>query len=128
MFTELLREAELRKDCANPPEAAFYEGRITAFEEMIALFNPKPTTEVQRKEMLAQLRKVHQELGKAIRELRFPINVPDDPAQHDVHTSHCCFVHHCKYGDDDCPVVLGQKKQEYPCETCGWESDEGIEY
>jgi len=36
----------------------------------------------------------------------------------DVHTEHCCLKHGCKYGDDDCPVELGIKKQSYPCEWC----------
>lgn len=36
----------------------------------------------------------------------------------EVHQSHCCILHGCKYGDADCPVVLGIVKQEYLCETC----------
>lgn len=35
-----------------------------------------------------------------------------------VHASHCCFLHGCKYGDDDCPIESGYIKQEYPCEWC----------
>jgi hypothetical protein len=35
-----------------------------------------------------------------------------------VHTEHCCTFHGCKYGDDDCPVYLGLKRQSYPCENC----------
>jgi hypothetical protein len=35
-----------------------------------------------------------------------------------VHASHCCFIHGCKYGDDDCPVEKGEVKQEYICESC----------
>ena len=41
-----------------------------------------------------------------------------------VHASHCCKWHGCKYGDDDCPVVLGQVEQEYPCEYCSDELKE----
>ena len=37
----------------------------------------------------------------------------------DVHTEHCCFVHGCKYGDDDCSVKTGKKMQSFPCEMCG---------
>lgn len=42
-----------------------------------------------------------------------------------VHTEHCCVNCGCKYGDEDCPVVLGLKKQSNPCGqayTCaeGW--------
>lgn len=36
--------------------------------------------------------------------------------------THCCPVHGCKYGDDDCPVVSGAAKPVYPnnngCEDC----------
>lgn len=35
-----------------------------------------------------------------------------------VHRTHCCFKHGCKYGDNDCPVVLGIIKQDYECEIC----------
>ena len=35
-----------------------------------------------------------------------------------VHETHCCVVHGCKYGDEDCPVVLGKIKQKYICESC----------
>lgn len=35
-----------------------------------------------------------------------------------VHSTHCCVRHGCKYGDEDCPVILGTEKQEYPCENC----------
>lgn len=35
-----------------------------------------------------------------------------------VHTSHCCPKCGCKYGDKDCPVVLGTHKAENECESC----------
>jgi hypothetical protein len=35
-----------------------------------------------------------------------------------VHISHCCKWHGCKYGDPDCPVMLGKVEQEYLCEYC----------
>ena len=44
-----------------------------------------------------------------------------------VHISHCCKWHGCKYGSDNCPVVLGLVKQEYLCEWCD-ETLEGEEY
>lgn len=37
--------------------------------------------------------------------------------------SHCCIEHGCKYGYDDCPVVLGIIKQEGLCEQCGLTSE-----
>lgn len=41
----------------------------------------------------------------------------------DVHTSHCCKWHGCKYGDDDCTVTLGAP-QEYPCEFCAMDYED----
>ena len=38
-----------------------------------------------------------------------------------VHATHCCEKHGCKYGDEDCPVVLNLVKQLYPCEDCNEE-------
>lgn len=40
-----------------------------------------------------------------------------------VHVGHCCLLHGCKYGDEDCPVTSGQFAQSYPCESCSL--DEG---
>jgi len=40
----------------------------------------------------------------------------------DVHTEHCCAIHGCKYGDEECTVVLAAKNKKYvqsfPCEDC----------
>lgn len=36
-----------------------------------------------------------------------------------VHVNHCCIIHGCKYGDEDCPVERGKVKQAYLCEDCG---------
>lgn len=36
---------------------------------------------------------------------------------------HCCVLHGCKYGHDDCVVVTQKSKQDSRCERC-WE--EGI--
>ena len=47
-----------------------------------------------------------------------------------VHTSHCCVVHGCKYGEKECPVVQKQAKQEYLCEYCsedGFDTLEDVE-
>lgn len=35
-----------------------------------------------------------------------------------VHEYHCCSMHGCKYGDDECPVYAKQIKQMYLCEYC----------
>lgn len=34
----------------------------------------------------------------------------------DVHTEHCCTRCGCKYGDEDCSVLLGKQKQTYSCD------------
>ncbi len=36
--------------------------------------------------------------------------------------SHCCVLHGCKYGNDDCPVYHRIVIQDYPCEDCHWEN------
>ena len=36
----------------------------------------------------------------------------------DAHTSHCCALHGCKYGDSGCIVTTGKAKQEDLCEDC----------
>lgn len=36
----------------------------------------------------------------------------------DVHTEHCCVKHGCKYGEKDCLVERGIRKQSFPCEQC----------
>lgn len=42
-----------------------------------------------------------------------------------VHTEHCCAENVCKYGDKNCPVWLGYKKQSFPY----WDGGiEDIEY
>jgi hypothetical protein len=50
-------------------------------------------------------------------------NLPEE--KWGVHRTHCCSEHGCKYGNDDCPVVSGDVKQDYPCETCSDEMDYG---
>lgn len=46
-----------------------------------------------------------------------------------VHSSHCCPVHGCKYGDEHCPVATGQRAPSYPlnngCEGCELKREEG---
>ncbi len=41
----------------------------------------------------------------------------------DTHTTHCCIVHGCKYGEEDCDVANGREKQAYGCEQCGLEAE-----
>jgi hypothetical protein len=36
----------------------------------------------------------------------------------EVHRTHCCKIHGCKYCDADCPVEHDVVKQGYPCEMC----------
>jgi len=37
-----------------------------------------------------------------------------------VHDGHCCTKHGCKYGDEDCPVVLGKEPGIF-CEDCEYD-------
>lgn len=43
-----------------------------------------------------------------------------------VHDSHCCKVHGCKYGDDDCPVYTGSE-QGVMCEMCEWDLHDPVQ-
>jgi hypothetical protein len=56
--------------------------------------------------------------------MRFPSELPSynpDPDDNPcVHSTHCCALHGCKYGDDDCPVANKTKQQHYLCETCDY--------
>ena len=40
-----------------------------------------------------------------------------------VHRTHCCKLHGCKYGDENCPVADGTIMQDYPCERCGMDDN-----
>ena len=42
----------------------------------------------------------------------------------EVHRTHCCREHGCKYDNDDCPVERGEIKQAYPCEWCSMAVEE----
>lgn len=50
-----------------------------------------------------------------------------DKSKYGVHRTHCCKKHGCKYGDEDCPVVTGKIKQDYPCEDCYYDMDENMQ-
>lgn len=41
-----------------------------------------------------------------------------DETEIGTHESHCCVLHGCKYGNDNCPVVKRTHKQDYMCEWC----------
>ncbi|PLS19419.1 hypothetical protein CVD28_03110 [Bacillus sp. M6-12] len=46
-----------------------------------------------------------------------------EKSKHGVHAHHCCIIHGCKYGNDDCPVTNKEVQQVYTCEYC---SEEGF--
>jgi len=50
-----------------------------------------------------------------------------DKNQYGVHRTHCCIKHGCKYNDKDCPVISGEIKQDYLCESCGYDGFKSIE-
>jgi len=56
------------------------------------------------------------------------MTTPEEEKRHridvEVHRTHCCNIHGCKYGSEDCPVVDGVVEQDYPCEECSLESGE----
>lgn len=54
--------------------------------------------------------------SKAVLKEYFESRPADMP--HDVHTGHCCFIHGCKYDDQDCSVVTGKLIQDDSCWYC----------
>ena len=46
-----------------------------------------------------------------IKGMALPVRIftPDPESEKDVHTEHCCEIHGCKYGHDNCPVVNWRK-------------------
>lgn len=43
-----------------------------------------------------------------------------------THVSHCCSLHGCKYGNEDCPVANGEAEQDYLCEYCPESIDDAV--
>ena len=50
-----------------------------------------------------------------------------DLSKYGVHRTHCCVLHGCKYGDEDCPVESGEIKQDYICESCSMDGIKKVE-
>lgn len=50
-----------------------------------------------------------------------------DKSKYGVHKTHCCVIHGCKYGDEDCPVVGGEIEQQYTCEYCDFDGIKSIQ-
>jgi len=44
-----------------------------------------------------------------------------------VHRTHCCFIHGCKYGVENCPVESGEIEQDYLCECCDADGIKSVE-
>jgi hypothetical protein len=45
-----------------------------------------------------------------------------------VHLTHCCAIHGCKYGDDDCPVERGEHiGMTYKDEACDWTRNDNLD-
>jgi len=54
-----------------------------------------------------------------------PGNEETPPSRLNVHRSHCCVIHGCKYGDDEnCPVVTKKYGQVHPCMDCEEENEQ----
>lgn len=51
----------------------------------------------------------------------------DEVAHVGVHRTHCCIMHGCKYGDENCPVTDGEIRQEFPCEECDREHIKSVD-
>ena len=66
--------------------------------------------------LLTVLDKIDNAEAKEILEKTDQTREPEE--RRTAHTEHCCVVHGCKYGDVDCHVYLGYRRQSYICETC----------
>ena len=53
-------------------------------------------------------------------QIQRPLNV-------EVHASHCCKKHWCKYRSENCPVVKGEVEAKYPCEYCEMDEEEDMD-
>lgn len=66
---------------------------------------------------------------EALKFVHLPVRqfTPGPEDQKDVHTEHCCVIHGCKYGADDCPVGginPPTKTQSHACESCYMDATE----
>jgi len=70
-----------------------------------------------------EIRELIEEINEVTKQWNSPCfdNIPK--GKHDVHTEHCCVIHGCKYGDDNCTVANKTKKQSFECQFC-WEDRE----
>lgn len=50
-----------------------------------------------------------------------------DKSRWKVHETHCCVLHGCKYGDEDCPVITKEVQQQYLCESCDDDNIKSVE-
>ena len=44
-----------------------------------------------------------------------------------MHEGHCCVLHGCKYGDEDCPVISGETQQRCQCESCDYDGIKSLD-
>jgi len=52
---------------------------------------------------------------KRIRSIK---NTSISTSEWDLHRQQCCREHGCKFGNDDCPVVVGILMQNQKCDKC----------
>lgn len=91
--------------CHNPTYAASsYLGKIDIIDPQCPL-----------REEVVTVRLDVMSLAKEVPETR--------ESERNVHTEHCCLVHGCKYGNDECPVATKKQRQTHLCEMCSWDSE-----
>ena len=80
-------------------------------------------------EAIATIKQYQVEQLELLKEEKAKAAVCDIPKERwGVHSSHCCFEHGCKYGDADCPVENGLIDQEFPCDYCQEDEENGYIY
>jgi len=86
-----------------------------AFAEAILSYHTRTEVPVPIAERVMFHDNKVKKISSAIKHLDEQLNKVLGSQRRCIHTEHCCKNCGCKYGDEDCPVVLGTKEQTYPC-------------
>lgn len=101
------------EDCPVVKGEIIQENTCDHGERMVCIPEPEDGDVVKYKRSLVT------DLGDALKDLiENPTSIPKE--KWGVHKGHCCVLHGCKYGNEDCPVTMGLVEQRYPCEDCSW--------
>jgi hypothetical protein len=107
--------ATLSSACrAKEPATCPYHGPELRASEYIAAGNYDAALE-ELKKRDAQ-KEYHQQVEQFQNDAAANLKMPDNKLE--VHVQHCCNIHGCKYGKENCPVETNYRAQAHPCEQC----------